>query len=421
MFTLNVDDFVLTPKSSNPGVFYGYIIVIASFFIILVIHGMHATYGVFFNPLQAEFGWSRTIISGANSLGFFLMGLFAIVTGRLTDRFGPRIIVIAYGFILGLGYALMSQVNTVWQLYLFYGVIVGMSTSSGDVSLLSTAARWFVKRRGMMTGIVKVGTGTGLFLMPLVASWLISSYGWRNSYLILSIVSMVVIVALAPFLRRDPSQKGLKPYGADARGFSSSDPVDEGLSLRQAMRTRQFWTVCAIYFLIWYCALTMMVHIAPYAVDLGVTAARAAGVISAIGGASMLGRLVMGGAGDRVGNRRGLVICFIVLVAAMSWLQLARELWALYLLAAIYGFAHGGFFALVSPLIAELFGTRSHGVIFGMVLFIGQIGGAIGSTVTGRIFDVTHSYQIAFLLLIILSVIGFVLSTLLRPLRAEGK
>jgi len=408
----------LTQKS-NPRFFYGYIVVIASFFVILIIHGMHGTYGVFFNPLQAEFDWSRTMVSGANSLGFFLMGLFAIVTGRLTDRFGPRIIVVAYGFTLGLGYSLMSQVNTVWQLYLFYGVIVGMSTSSGDVSLLSTTARWFVRRRGMMTGIVKVGTGTGLFLTPLVASWLISSYGWRDSYLILGIVSMVAIVALAQFLRRDPSQKGLKPYGAYTADDGSSDLGDEGLSLGEAIRTRQFWTVCASYFLVWYCALTIMVHIAPRAVDLGISAAGAASMISTIGGVSILGRLVMGTAGDRIGNRRALVISFLVLITALSWLQFANELWALYLFATVYGFAHGGFFALVSPLVAELFGTRSHGVIFGTVLCAGQIGGAIGSTVTGRIFDVTDSYQLAFLVLIILGVTGFVLSTLLRPMTTK--
>jgi len=409
----------LLTRNNNPKFFYGYIVVIASFFIILMIHGMYGTYGVFFNPLQAEFSWSRTLISGANSLGFFMMGLFSIVTGRLTDRFGPRIIVIVCGFTVGLGYILMSQVGTVWQLYLFYGVIVGMSTSIGDASLLSTTARWFVSRRGIMTGIVKVGTGTGMFIMPLVASWLISSYGWRNSYVFLGTISLVSIMVIAQFLRRDPSQKGLKPFGAQNEDANSSDLVDEGLTLREAMRTRQFWMVCATYFVVWYCALSMTVHIAPHAVDLGFSTARAAGMISTIGGVSMLGRLVMGGTGDRLGNKRALLISFLVLVTALSWLPFARDMWALYLFVTIYGFAHGGFFALVSPLIAEIFGMRSHGVIFGMILFICQIGGAIGSTATGRIYDVMGSYQWAFIILIILSVIGLVLSTLLRPLKAR--
>jgi MFS family permease len=127
----------------------------------------------------------------------------------------------------------------------------------------------------------------------------------------------------------------------------------------------------------------------------------------------------MGGTGDRVGNRRALVICFLVAIAALSWLQLAKEPWALFLFAAIYGFSHGGFFALVSPLIAEIFGTVSHGAIFGTLLFISQIGGAVGPTVTGRIFDVTHSYQLAFLILLAVSIIGFILSILLQPIKSK--
>ena len=418
--SLERGDFSLI-KNSNHKIFYGYIVVIASFFIIFVMHGMYSVYGVFFNPLQTEFGWSRTMLSGAHSLAFFLEGLFAIVVGRLTDRFGPKIIMVACGFVLGLGYSLMSQVNAVWQLYFFYGVIVGIGTGSGNVSLLSTTARWFIKRRGMMSGIVKVGTGAGLFITPLVATWLISSYGWRDSYVILGIISMLGIVSVAQFLRRDPSQKGLEPYGAHEQGASSSYLVSEGLPLREAIYTKQFWMVCAMYFIIWYFAMSMTLHIVPYALDLGVSAARAAGVLSTIGGISILGRVIMGGTGDRVGNRRALVICFLILIIALSWLQLAKGLWALYLFAAIYGFSHGGFFALVSPLVAELFGTRSLGVIFGTVLFITQIGGAIGPAVTGRIFDITRSYQLAFLILLVASVLGFMLSILLRPIRAKGE
>ncbi len=406
-------------ENSNRRFFYGYIVVAASFFTIFLMHGTSSTYGIFFNPLQTEFGWSRTMVSGAHSLAFFLEGLFAIMVGSLTDKFGPRIVIVTSGFILGLGYYLMSQVNAGWQLYFYYGVIVGMGITSGNVTLLSTTARWFTKRRGMMSGIVKVGTGMGIFVMPLVASWLIANYGWRNSYVLLGISAMVGIVAAAQFLRRDPSQKGLQPYGADEPGDDSSSLVDRSLSFQEVMHTRQFWMVCAIYFVTWYISISVTVHIVPRALDLGVSATRAAVVLSTIGGTSILGRLVIGGASDRVGSRRVLIICYLVLMAALSWLQFADELWALYLFAAVYGFAHGGFFALISPLVAELFGTRSHGVIFGTVLFLSQIGGAIGPTATARIFDITGSYQLAFLILLLASVIGFVMAVLLRPVKAK--
>jgi len=164
----------------------------------------------------------------------------------------------------------------------------------------------------------------------------------------------------------------------------------------------------------------MLVHIAPHAVDLGITPANAAGVLSTIGGVSIAGRAVMGTAGDRSGTRRAVIICSIVLVAGLVWLQFASELWMLYLFAAVYGFSHGGFFTVLSPLVADLFGLSSHGAIFGSVFFSGQIGGAIGPMLAGRIFDVTDSYQLAFLICGVASAAVLILSLFLRPLGEGG-
>ncbi len=133
----------------------------------------------------------------------------------------------------------------------------------------------------------------------------------------------------------------------------------------------------------------------------------------------MLGRVVMGFAGDRIGIKRAMVVCFLILIAALFWLQVTRELWMLYLFAAAYGFNHGGFFALISPLIAGLFGTRSQGTLLGVVIFSGTIGGSIGALLTGHIFDITGSYQLAFLILLLLAIIGLILTTLIRPI-TEG-
>lgn len=408
-------------KEAKSKIFYGYIIVAASSFILVIMHGVSSTYGVFFNSLQKELGSDRATISGANSLAFFLQGLFGIPLGRLTDRFGPRVVIASCGLFFGLGYFLMSRVSNLWQLYLFYAFIVGIGISSGNISLLSTTTRWFVKRRGLMTGIVKVGTGAGIFIMPLVASWLILGYGWRNAYLVLGIVGAVGIVAIAQFLRRDPGQMGLQSYGMyDANGAISELTARVQLSLRDTMRTRQFWAVCAVYFIASYATQSVMIHIIPYAVDSGITMTQAAGIVSVVGAVSIAGRLAMGSTSDKLGNRQALIICFIVLIVALSWLQLAKGLWMLYLFAVVYGFAHGGFFAVISPLVAELFGTMSHGVNLGMVFFLQGVGGAMGPVVTGRIFDVTHSYQWAFIILIVASVGALILTiTQIKPVQVN--
>jgi MFS family permease len=401
-------------------IFYGYVIVAASFFIVFIMHGMYNTYGVYFSSLQAEFGWSRATLSAPHSLVFFLAGGFAMLAGRLTDRLGPKVVMVTSGLIIGLGYLLTSRVETIFQLFFFYGVIIGIGNSSVNVTQLSTTVRWFIKRRGMMSGIVKVGTGAGMFIMPLVASWYMTTYGWRNAYLVLGLIAMVSVILVAQLLKRNPAQMGLKPYGAEEVYAESVEVADKGLSFREAFRTRQLWTICTIYFIAWYIGMTNSVHIVTHAIDLGISSVQAAGVLSTIGGISIIGRVVMGSAGDRLGNRRALLISFIVIIIPLFWLQLAGELWALYLYAVVYGFGHGGFFALVSPLVAEVFGTISHGSILGVVLFLGPMGGAVGPAVTGLIFDVTGSYRLAFMIMLALSLVGFTLSMLLKPIKQRS-
>jgi MFS family permease len=150
--------------------FYGYNIVGACFVIQAVSIGAMFTYGIFFKQFQADFGWSRATISGALSLAFLIMGAVGILAGRLNDRIGPKVLIVVSGFSLGLGFMLMSRLQAPWQLYLLYGVLAGIGFSTHDVITLSTVARWFVKRRGMMSGIVKVGTGTGQVLVPPFAA-----------------------------------------------------------------------------------------------------------------------------------------------------------------------------------------------------------------------------------------------------------
>ena len=154
--------------------FHGYVIAAGCFIIQAVGIGTFVSYGVFFNPLAAEFGWSRAIISGAASVALILTGLLAIIVGRLNDRIGPRIMMTVNGVFFGLSYLLMSRLSEIWQLYLIYGVILSIGLSAIDIIPLSTVARWFVRKRGLMTGIVKVGTGTGQLIITFTASILIA-------------------------------------------------------------------------------------------------------------------------------------------------------------------------------------------------------------------------------------------------------
>jgi MFS transporter, OFA family, oxalate/formate antiporter len=396
--------------------FYGYNIVAAGFAIQAVSIGAMFAYGVFFKEFQVEFGWSRATISGASSLAFFVMGAVGILVGRLNDRIGPRILIAAAGSFLGIGYLLLSYMQSPWQLYMLYGLMVGVGYSTHDVITLSTIARWFVKRRGMMSGIVKVGTGCGQLCVPLIATALIAAFGWRYSCFIIGATALAALVTVAQVMRRDPERAGLLPDNGYDVPAGTVITVDEGgLSLREASRTKQFWTLCVAEFAVFFCLLTIVVHIVPHARDLGLPPATAAAVIATIGGVSMLGRFTMGTVNDGIGGKRSLITCFIILICGLVWLQLSQGAWMLFLFAIIYGFAHGGLFTVMSPMVAELFGTGSHGLLFGIVLFSGDIGGSIGPLLAGHIFDLTGSYRLVFLILIALAVVGFILITTLRP------
>jgi MFS family permease len=402
-------------------VFYGYVIVVASAVILVVMHGINSSFGVFFSPLQAEFGWNRATISGATSIAFFLMGFFSTIAGRITDRYGPKFTIGLAAVILCIAYLLMSRVHSVWQLYVFYGLFVAMGNSGGDMALLPTVARWFVKRRSLMSSVVKVGTGTGMFLMPLVSAWLITSFDWRVAYQVLAVIALVVIFGFSRLLKRDPAQMRLHPYGQAEVETANHGVASVNLTLREVIRTPQFWILSVAYFLIWYATQSAMIHIAPRAVDAGLSVKQAAGIVSTIGASSIAGRLAMGGAGDRFGTRRALVICLGVLTIAMTWLQFAGVPWMLFAFAPLYGFAHGGCFSIVSPLLAELFGIRSHASNLGVLFFLGMTGGALGPIITGRIYDVNGSYHAAFIIMLGAALVALGLALALRPVIPEKR
>jgi len=357
------------------------------------------------------------VTSGAYSLNYLLLGGLGIAMGRLNDKFGPRIILVISGSLLGLGYLLMSQISTIWQLYLFYGVMVGIGMSGGFVPMASTVARWFVKRRGLMTGIMVSGLGVGTVVMPSLASWLIFNHGWRISYIILGIIAVVVILLVAQFLRRDPHQVGQLPYGQSEVKEESLNLQAKGFLLQEAIHTKQFWMLCTLFFCHGVGQQATFVHIVPHAIDMGIPPTIAARILAVIGGLTIIGTLGIGSVIDRTGSKRALIIVLILMTIVLFWLAVGKQLWVLYLCAAIFGFAFGGIVTAQSPIVAEFFGLRAHGTILGMVIFALTIGCATGPLFAGMICDMTNSYYLAFLTCAVLSVVALILTSLLKPIR----
>jgi len=399
------------------GFFYGYIVVAAAALVLFVFSSNLFVFGIFFKPMVNEFGWSRALTSGAFSLAWVVRGALGIIMGSLNDRLGPRLLATVCGIMMGAGYLLMAQVHSVWQFYLFYVGIIGIG-SGLYVPMVSTVARWFTNRRGLMTGLVVAGGGLGALVSPPLADLLITTYDWRISYVIFGCAALVIIVAADQFLRRDPEQKGLVPYGEIKRTEGELDSGRRGLSLKGAVCTRQYWLLNWVLFCIGYCAHTIAVHIVPHATDMGISSANAAIILAMVGGMPILGRIVHGTSADRIGYKRGIMIGMSLVSACLLWLIFAGETWMLYVFAVVFGLSWcvG---MLSSPLIAELFGLKSHGAIMGLTTISYSAGAAVGPYIAGHIFDVTGSYQIAFMLITVIAVSGLVITALITPTEFE--
>jgi MFS family permease len=395
--------------------YYGYLVVTVSFLIITIMTGIMYSYGVFFDPMKSDFGWTNAQTSGAYSLYMVFHGLLYIVTGRLNDRFGPRLIMTVSGILLGIGYLLMSQISIIWQLYLIYGIIIAFGMSGGYVPLVSTVSRWFVKRRSLMTGICVAGIGAGTMVMPPFATWLISNYNWRTSFIVIGIISLLFIVPGSQFLKSNPTEIRIATK-EDIDGIKKSNinSQGKGLTLCQAIHTIQFWLLFLIFFCFGFYIQTIMVHIVIYAKNYEPLLTNPAFIMTIIGALSIIGRILIGASGDKIGNKMAAFICFALMFIAAFLLMLSKGIWMFYIFGAIFGFSYGGLVSVQSPLIADLFGLVSHGTIFGIITFAITIGGGIGPLFAGYMLDLTNSYHIPIISLTIISGINFCLIFLLK-------
>lgn len=389
-------------------------VVAAAFVIQGTVIGMMFGYSVFLKVLEVELGWSRTVLAGASSLAFLIMGLLAFAAGRLSDRYGPRWVLTVSGVCTGLAYIMMGSMQEPWQLYLFFGCLAGVGLATHDVVTLSTVATWYQKKRGLMTGVVKTGTAVGQVLVPILVTALIALYGWRQALFILGLCAAVILVVVAQLMRRRPASAETADLSSDhsSRASVEEEVVETGpqIVLGAALKSRVLWTLCAIQFCFFPSLTTVPLHIVAHASDLGLSTVRAATVLSLIGGCSIAGRLAVGLLHDRIGGRRALLLCLTLLALALFALRIIEVPYWLYFLAPLYGFAHGGLFTVVSPSVAEYFGLKAHGAIFGIVVLFGTLSGASGPLLAGWLFDRSGSYSIAFVTLMVMAVISVVLS-----------
>jgi MFS family permease len=378
------------------------------------------SFGIFLRPISEQFHWDRGALSAAASIGMLISGPFSILTGRLSDRYGPRLLVTASGIITGVAFIFMSQISELWHVYLIYGFAVAIGGGGCVVPVTTTIPRWFNQRRGVALGLTWTGIGLGGIIAPILAQWLISDYGWPTAYIVIGLITLVVTTPLALTLKRNPQQMGLQPYGEmSIRQDDEKPTVTESLSIKQAIRTGRFWIFGLVMFCFIFIIQVMMAHIAPHAVDVGIPSALAASIVSIWAATSLIGRNLSGFISDRIGAIPSIILHLAIMVLALVWLVLAREVWTFYVFAVVYGIAYGGIVPLQTLLTGELFGLRFLGTVMASLMVVGTVGGALGAPLAGTIFDTTGSYQLAFIICIIMAILAIILSVLL--LRQQKK
>lgn len=392
-----------------------------SFFILAMNALAVAGFGVFLKPLTEEFGWERGALSGAFSLGALSTGILALIAGRLSDRYGPRIFVTIAGLLLGSGFLLMSQISSLWQVYLVWGLLIGVGLGCSVTPVISTIPRWFSKKRGIALAVTVSGFNFGATVGPILIQWLISNYSWQIAFIVLGMIPLVINIPLAQFLKRNPQQMGLKPYGEDAPAETdlTTDSDTWGLTLTQAVKTWHFWVFASLQFAFGFSMQIVVVHIVPHATDIGIPAIIAATILSISAGGRIVGNLTTGFLADRIRARLVLSFCFIVSTLSLAWLLFVTDISGFFAFAILFGITSGGIIPLLTLVPAELFGLRNLGVFSGAFLLFGTSGGALGSPFAGYIFDVIGSYRVAFTVSVVIGTLAVILSLILTRARVD--
>jgi len=396
--------------------FYGWIVVAGGFLVLFMAYGTQYAFGIFFGALLGEFGWSRASLSGAFSLYTVAYSACGLLAGRLIDRWGPRTVIALGGGFLGLGLIGMSRTTALWHPYVLYGVVAALGMSTAYVPCAATAARWFVKRRGLALGITSAGISVGAFTLPPVAYYLVSRVGWRWAYVVFGGAILIVLNLVARVMRRDPESIGLAPDGARTVEHPTIGRMAiEAWTVGGAMRTAAFWMLLATFAATWAPVFVPLVHLVPLARALGVAPLLATTVVSALGAADLCGRLFTGAASDRLGRRSTLAAGLVLQACAFAVLAAAPGLGTLYVGAVLFGVSYGAVSTMFPAMVADFFGRARAGSLVGVYFAVAGATSAFGPFAAGWIYDRDGTYSPALWLSAGFNVLALALLTFTRP------
>jgi MFS family permease len=354
------------------------------------------TFGVFVKPLAGEFKSSRGSIALAVSLLDIAVTFSAPLVGRLVDRYGTRRIIVASLLALTSCLVGLSYVQPpLWHLYVLYMLAGSLGVATAPVTYSRVIANWFDRKRGLALGLAGMGTGLGAFIGPSLAQFLIDQRGWRQAYLGLAGFTLLLAMpVVAIFLRGSPEEVGLLPDGKTASPTAESSKVPvPGMSLSEAVQTRTFWLLCAIFFVVAGCGTGTAAHIVPLLTDSGVSGRSAALAASLFGLASLVGRVGSGYLVDRFFAPRVAAVMFAAAAVGIAMLSSGLTGYAAFVAAFLIGLAIGTEADLMPFLISRYFGMHSMAELYGCAFGAYTLGNASARYLIAAGFDATGSYR----------------------------
>jgi MFS family permease len=367
---------------------YGWVMVALGAFMTCVAIGAMFSLAVFLRPITESTGWSHTAVSAAMTIGFLAMGAAGFGWGALSDRIGPRFVVLSGAVLLGLGLFLASRAQSPLQFQLAFGLLVGIAIGSFFSPMIAAVMGWMTEHRGLAVALVSVGVGVAPMTMSPFAAWLITQMDWRSAQVVLAVLVWATLVPAALFVRRPPAAE----QGAAQSGIDAGPPM----KLRDAFVSAPFLVLAFTFFACCAAHAGPIFHTVTYAMTCGLAPLAAVTIYSVEGLAGLGGRLALGVLADRLGVKRVLIAGLLIQAVAAGMFVFASRLGEFYAVAATFGFAYGGVMPLYAVLAREYFGQRILGAVFGAAAMVSSLGMALGPALGGWIYDTFGRYTLMY-------------------------
>jgi len=380
-----------------------WVVLVAAFAMHMAYAGVHFSFGVFLKPMVAAMDWSRGATAFAYTLLWWASAPATFLLGWLSDRIGPRKVLVFGGIIFGMGIFLSSTVESLWEFYLYFGVLGGIGRAAARAPLLSAVFQSFTKRKGLAVGLTLSGTGIGTLIFPSFARYIMSVSSWRLAFVALGLVSWGILIPVAFLISKprpgepEPGRAQSEQKGLDTDAIGILGSPDKEWTVAEVLKNRVFLIFLGTGLACCVSHSFPLAHLVAYASDRGISELTAASILGTVGISASAGRLIWGATSDHIGGRKTVLCCIAFQTSMMFLVAFANDLWSFYLFAVAFGLFYGGVLPLYAVVSRELFGMRRFGTVYGMHSFVTSMAMGVGGVMGGYIFDFSGDYFFSFM------------------------